>query len=62
VVPASAPATAPGIDVLRASTLAEAVELAGLLHGDIDGVIDVDEVREPRVRSAPHAIAGRRAS
>jgi DNA repair protein RadA/Sms len=62
VVPASAPASAPGIEVLRARTLAEAVELAGLLHGEVDGVIDVDEVREPRVRSAPPAIDARRAS
>jgi DNA repair protein RadA/Sms len=62
VVPASAPASAPGMEVLRAATLAEAVELAGLLHGDVDGVIDVDEVREPRVRAAPHAIDGLRAS
>ena len=62
VVPASAPASAPGMEVLRAATLAEAVELAGLLHGDVDGVIDVDEVHEPRVRAAPHAIDGLRAS
>ena len=60
VVPASAPASAPGIEVLRAATLAEAVDLAGLLQGDTAGVIDVDEVREPPVRSGPHAIDGRR--
>ena len=62
VVPASAPASVPGMEVLRAATLAEAVDLAGLLQGDAGGVIDVDEAREPPVRSGPRAIDDRRAS
>jgi hypothetical protein len=50
------------MEVLRAATLAEAVDLAGLLEDGAGSVIDVDEVREPRLRSAPRAIDGRRAS
>jgi DNA repair protein RadA/Sms len=42
IVPSSAPASAPGIDVLRAGTLAEAVELVGLLAAG-GSVIDVEE-------------------
>jgi DNA repair protein RadA/Sms len=49
VVPASAPARAPGIQVLRAATLAEAVDLAGLRHGGRSGVIDVDVAPAPSV-------------
>jgi DNA repair protein RadA/Sms len=60
VVPASAPARAPGIDVLRAATLAEAVDLAGVPHGG-GGVIDVDEA-PPSARAPGSRPAIRRAS
>jgi DNA repair protein RadA/Sms len=44
VVPASAPAPPPGVHALRAATLAEAVDLVGLLaHQPGDDVIDVHE-------------------
>ncbi|MGV3757927.1 MAG: hypothetical protein ACO1PW_00090, partial [Actinomycetota bacterium] len=52
IVPASAPATAPGIQVLRAATLAEAVDLAGLLSST-GTVIDVDEAPSGPAAAAP---------
>ena len=55
IVPASAPATAPGIEVRRAATLAEAVALADLLATD-GTVIDVDVVPTPVVRPELHVI------
>ncbi len=60
VVPASAPATAPGLEVLRAATLAEAIDLAGFLRADLRRVIDVDEHATPP--GGPVAIGSRRAS
>lgn len=58
IVPASAPASAPGIEVLRAGTLAEAVDLAGLLARAAT-VLDVDEVppSPPPARSARRPVA-----
>ena len=53
IVPASAPATAPGIEVLRAGTLAEAVDLAGLLSRT-GSVIDVDEAAPAPPPAPPH--------
>lgn len=56
VVPASAPAEAPGMEVLRAATLAEAVDLAGLLRGAGSGVVDVEEAPSAAPRRELHAI------
>jgi DNA repair protein RadA/Sms len=53
IVPASAPASAPGIEVLRAATLAEAVDLAGLLAAG-GSVIDVDEAPPAPSSAPPH--------
>jgi DNA repair protein RadA/Sms len=62
VVPASAPATAPGLEVLRAATLAEAIDLAGFLRSD-GSVIDVQAHDAPGGRpDEPVAIGSRRAS
>lgn len=60
LVPASAPASAPGLEVLRAATLAEAIDLAGFLKADLGGVIDVQEPAATAV--APVPIGSRRAS
>ena len=50
IVPASAPASAPGLDVVRAATLGEAIDLAGLHSAaGSSSVIDVDEAAP-----APH--------
>jgi DNA repair protein RadA/Sms len=59
VVPASAPAGASGLEVLRAATLSEAIDLAGFRRG-IDGVIDVDA--QPGLPPEPVALSHRRAS
>jgi len=60
LVPASAPASAPGLEVLRAATLAEAIDLAGFLKADLGGVIDVQE--PVAAADQPVPIGSRRAS
>ena len=63
VVPASAPAHAPGLEVLRAATLSEAIDLVGFLRSD-GGIIDVDGDlhTSPARPTEPVAIGSRRAS
>lgn len=65
VVPASAPAHAPGLEVLRAATLGEAIDLAGF-HRSATGVIDVDgrpvQPERSGLPAEPVAIGHRRAS
>jgi DNA repair protein RadA/Sms len=53
VLPASAPVPPPGVEVLRAATLAEAVDLVGLLDGPAGDVVDVHEADLRPVRAQP---------
>lgn len=55
IVPASAPGSAPGLEVLRAATLAEAIDLAGMVSGR-GGAIDVEEAAPAQVRRGLRAL------